>query len=322
MNKNEYTSIPIESIDRNDTLYRITSVPSALIDENSLQQFGIIAPVIVQRTTGGNLRVVDGFYRLRIADSAGLPDVPALIVAMDDLSCFRYAVSQAVAQGRCSAFDLSDALYKLLNVFNVPIGEILQTYVPLMGFTPMEDMLDKLLGLQSFSAEQRSILERTAIESDKVFILNEIDASIRDDVIHLLAALRPSQNKFRQLVEWIDEIARREDIPVSEVIGDPVVREILDDQVLNSGQKLNRLRDTLFHRRNPSVSGTLNAVDQKIRELKLGNQVKLTVPPYLEGSKMSVELSFQTKQQLQAALERLRAASEKPGFDEILSLVQ
>ncbi|MDX9702149.1 MAG: hypothetical protein RBU23_03790 [Candidatus Auribacterota bacterium] len=316
-----YSILSAEQINRADEFFRIGSSYNSDMLRRLLDEWGVIAPLIVSRH-GESYRIVEGFDRFDCAVLHGITELPVIEVDTDEFSCYRFAIFNAVMQNSCDIFDIAQVLAVLSDYFLVPRQDIATEYLPFFGFSCRDKILDKLITIHKFDPSQKKLCRDECIETDKILLISDIDRTIRNDMIELMIELRPSINKVKQIIELIDEISGREGKPPAEVLSDPLLRSILDDEACNAGQKLNRFREALYVRRNPALSCTLELVDRKIRQLKLDNRIKLIVPPYLEGDQLRLEAEFENKEQLEEIARNLLQTAGLKSFGELLDIIK
>ncbi len=314
-------TLSIKAIDRTDEYFCIGSFPCDEIVQRDLDQWGMLEPLIVQQR-GELYRILDGFDRFDCAVRKGMTELPCAVAELDDISCYRFALDKAIQRQSYDIFDVSTSLRVLAEDCSISRNKIIEKYLPLFGFGAHEKILNKLLLLNELEDEQISLLRQNSVDADKILLLSEVDPSIRPAVLTLIVQLRPGINKCRQILELLDEISRREQITIADVLVDDSIQKILDDETCNAGQKLNRFRDALYERRNPTVVRTMELVDKKIRQLKLDKRVKLFVPQYLEGKQLRLEATFEDAAGLKEIARNLLETAGHTTFGELIDIVK
>ena len=88
-NQKKITYIPIENIRPNPYQPRRNFEHSALEELcNSIKEYGVIQPINVRKTQANHYELVAGERRLRASSMAGLKEIPAIIIDVneDDLA--------------------------------------------------------------------------------------------------------------------------------------------------------------------------------------------------------------------------------------------
>ncbi|HSK30759.1 MAG TPA: hypothetical protein VLA17_12430 [Candidatus Limnocylindria bacterium] len=137
----------------------------------------------------------------------------------------------------------------------------------------------------------------------------------------LALALKMGENHLRDIMDWLDEIALRDQARIYEVLNDRAVVDISTDPRLGRADRLKRVKEQIRRVRFPRLAETEDAIRAKIRALKLHPGITLSVPQGLEGGRLQVEFSAAREAELKQLAEQLCAAIEKPVVAEIFALL-
>ncbi len=138
----------------------------------------------------------------------------------------------------------------------------------------------------------------------------------------LALALKLSENHLRDLMDWLEEIALRDDCGIDAILADKVIANIETDPRLGRADKLKRVKEEVRRRRFPRLAQTEDSLKARIAELKLQPEIILSVPPGLEGGSLRVEFSASSQQELQRLAAKLLDAAEKDATKEAFCLLQ
>lgn len=116
--KQEQMKIPIEAIRPNP--YQ----PRKVFDENglkelaaSIEQHGVFTPILVKRSLQG-YDLIAGERRLRASKLAGLSEIPAIIMAMDDQQMMEIALLENIQREDLNGIEEAKAYEKLIRTLN------------------------------------------------------------------------------------------------------------------------------------------------------------------------------------------------------------
>lgn len=119
----DISSLAIDSEQRSIPLDQITlsvKQPRRYIDETSLaaltdsiRQHGVIEPILVRRVAGG-YEVVAGERRTRAARAAGMVDIPAVVLAIDEEQAIEISVIENLQREDLNPVEETDAILSLL----------------------------------------------------------------------------------------------------------------------------------------------------------------------------------------------------------------
>ena len=113
----------------------------------------------------------------------------------------------------------------------------------------------------------------------------------RNALFRLAVDLKVGENQLRDFMDWLEEIALREQLMIEDILGSKPVVNCASDPRLGRADKLKRIKEELRRRRFPRLTEAENAIWTRIHELQLPSDIRLKVPPGLEGGKLAVELT-------------------------------
>ena len=134
-------------------------------------------------------------------------------------------------------------------------------------------------------------------------------------------AFKVSENQLRDAMDWLEEIALRDQSTIHEILGVNVITEIHTDPRLGRADKVKRIKDQLRRMRFPRLAETEDAIQKKLQSLKLHPEIRVSVPPGLEGGRIQVEISAASREELRRASKKLSEATENELTAEIFTLL-
>lgn len=137
----------------------------------------------------------------------------------------------------------------------------------------------------------------------------------------LAIALKMGENHLRDMMDWFEEIALRDQTKIHEVLNYKAVTDITTDPRLGRADRLKRVKEQIRRLRFPRLAETEDAIRAKIQALRLHPGIKLSVVPGLEGGRLQVEFSAGREAELKQLAEQFAAAIERPGVAEIFALL-
>jgi hypothetical protein len=147
------------------------------------------------------------------------------------------------------------------------------------------------------------------------------DPPARDALFRLAIGLKVGENHLRNLMDWLEEIALRDQLTIKEILAGKPITDIESDPRLGRADKLKRVKEELRRLRFPRLAQTEDSIRVQIQELKLQPDIRLTVPPGLEGGRLRVELSASTPEELKKLAGKLAAAADTSSVREIFALL-
>ena len=147
------------------------------------------------------------------------------------------------------------------------------------------------------------------------------DQSDRDALSGLVFALKIGENHQRDLMDWLEEIALRDQSKIQELLTSDAIRNIESDPRLGRADKLKRIKEQVRRLRFPRLAHTEDLIRARIQELKLHPEIKVTVPLGLEGGSLRVEFAAANQDELKRQIAKLTEAAEKDSIAKIFALL-
>ena len=100
-----------------------------------------------------------------------------------------------------------------------------------------------------------------------------------------------------------------------------VIDDIATDPRLGRADKVKKIKESLRKLRFPRLAQAEDEIHGKIRALKLQPEIRVTVPPGLEGGKLQIEFTVTNQPDFKRLAEKLATAAETSSTYEIFSLL-
>lgn len=122
----ESSTLPIETIHLPRSQPRRYFAPQALAQlTHSIEQQGVLQPIVVRPRTAGGYELVAGERRLRAATAAGLNEIPAVVFDLDDAAARQVALLENLQREDLNDFEETEAIVDLLALhLEAPIDTI------------------------------------------------------------------------------------------------------------------------------------------------------------------------------------------------------
>src|SRR5215813_2810044 len=130
----------------------------------------------------------------------------------------------------------------------------------------------------------------------------------RGALLDLIREVRPGENHFRDVLDWLDEIALRDGTRIATLLREKLSAVVTDPR-LGRNDKLKLLKEQLRRLRFPRLAGIEDEIQRRIRNLKLPSGISISVPQGLEGGVVAVKFEATSQDGLRRlASEASRAA--------------
>lgn len=150
----------------------------------------------------------------------------------------------------------------------------------------------------------------------------ELSEENREALLELAVGLKLGENHFRDFLDWLEEIALRDDTTPRNILNGEPLAAILSDPRLGRSDRLKRAKEALHRIRFPRLARIEDQIQKRLRELDLKPQIRIFIPPALEGEGLTVEMKAASYEELKRLAEHLREALEREGMKEIFALLR
>lgn len=121
----------------------------------------------------------------------------------------------------------------------------------------------------------------------------------------LVAELRPSAHHLSDILDWLDDIAARDDALPGAILDDAELRAIATAGG-SAPERLKRWKERLRRLRYPRLAQRERAVAEHVRAMACGPSLTIAPPAGLEGGVVTVTIRARSVDELAHAVETLR----------------
>lgn len=290
-------SLPLKSLQLEDTVYRITT--SDVIDKlkDSIAALGVLDPPILRKKAGA-YQIVAGFRRIDACRLLGRSDLRARVLPTDtdDSTCVRLAIADNSLQRPLNLIETARALNLLAGVAADETDLSRQAAGLALPGNP--SLMRKIMSLTTLPAGLQTRLAAGELAMAMALELKRLDSATAESLGRLFADLKLGLNRQRELLSLLTEIARREKITISELLNEPALQNLLSAPEIERSQKAGELRSLLRRRRYPVMSAATAGFQDLVRHLNLGPGVQLIPPGNFEGTTYTLAITFDRLDQL------------------------
>jgi ParB family chromosome partitioning protein len=309
--------VELSEIDITDITFRITTKEKVDDLAGSIKHLGLInPPVLIPEST--KLIVVSGFRRIAAATFLKWEKIPArrLPESFPKWQCAELAVTDNAFQRSLNLVEISRCLV-LLSKHLHSFESLTQKAVDL-GLQVNKDFCQKVRPLFNLPWSVQQALLSNAIALPTALALSDLQTKDAVLLANLFKSLRCSLNRQRQILTLVSEISLSEDISVHELLKASAIRMVIENPEMDKNRKTRIITDYLKRRRYPAIFASEEQFAQQVRELNLGNRLRLSAPPYFEGKTFGFTLQFDNLEELKTHCQKLNALVENPVLKEII----
>ena len=126
--------------------------------------------------------------------------------------------------------------------------------------------------------------------------------------------LTQGQNKQKELLTLLRDVAQREKISPRDILQGLVYQKILLDDRLSPLQKADRILNMVREQRNPVLSSWSRAFEAALKALDLERGVVISPGPFFEGEELNLTFGFRSREEFLQKITELNKLADKPEF--------
>ena len=171
--------------------------------KNSIQEYGVLQPIILKKNRDGTYGIIAGERRFRAASLAGLEKIPAVIKNADEKDAAFIALVENIQRENLSYIEEAYAYRNLIDEYNLSQGEIAQR----VGKT--QSTISNKIRILSLPADiQKALLENKLTERHARALLKIQDAELQRQVLKRIITYNLN---VRQSERLVDEALKKRD---------------------------------------------------------------------------------------------------------------
>lgn len=309
--------VELERIDPHDERFRIS--PAGAVDAlcDSIAAVGLLLPPLL-RAEGERLSIVSGFRRVEACRRLGWRRLPARIhpTELGRYDAARRAVGENATARPLDPIETGRALRLLESC--APPGGAPPRDLAALGLPTSPVLIRRLTSLAALPESVQEGVREGSIALAVAFALLEAERGFAAAMADLLRPLRASLNRQREIIEMVDEIARREGIAPTALLEEPAFCAVLERPEADRNARTRALRQWLRRRRFPVLTAVERRFEEVRRRLDLDESLKLSAPAGFEGPGVVLQVTVADPADLERQRGRLNALFDHPEFRGLL----
>jgi ParB family transcriptional regulator, chromosome partitioning protein len=314
----EQRNIRLSLIRIENQKYRITTQKNVDSLVRSLQSVGLINALVILPENDGFI-ILSGFRRFEAAQNLGWTKIQASVLPLDtpQKECVRLCISDNSFQRPLNLIETSKALALLKESFINP--EAVMEEASTLGLPAGMKYLKKIEPLCRMPGPVQNGILSDSISLSTAWQLLHMPENEAIAFAEFFESLNCSLNKQREIIILIQEISILENKPISMILAEDCVKNIVSDNNMDKNVKTRQLRSDLRRRRYPHISQAEKTFFTKIDKLGLSERFRLTPPQDFEGDSFRLTLDFKNLQELRKHQKKLDEIISHPELGKILS---
>jgi ParB/RepB/Spo0J family partition protein len=312
--------IPLEQVNLLDETFSVNFMPDLQRLRSSIEEMGLIQPVLL-RERSGRYQIVSGFRRISVIKELGSSEIESKVVGekeMDEFQLFSLSLQENLTTRGFNAVEKAIGLEKLIHRFQIPPEKVIRTFLPLFSLEPDEKILNTYLSLARMEDEIKKYVLKEEVSRTNIRRFGSLTPDDRMAILSLISRLKLGENRLREIFTLLEEISRRNQCAVREIVERPEIQAIVSQKELTPSQKTDRIKRVLMNLRYPRMHQMEEAFDKKRKDLNLPPHILLHHQPFFEGKGLRVEFQFETMEEYKAILSALSQLVDKEQFKELI----
>lgn len=312
-----YQAIQQTDIDTEDLTFRITTREGTEDLQGSIQKTGLIQPPVLIENPAG-YTIVCGFRRIAACRKLGWARITARILenSVDRFKTAQISIADNALQRSLNLVETSRAL-NLLDDFG-PDNQQRREAAEALGLPISESLSFALKEICRLPLPVQEGILTDTINLSMALELGGLEPLAAEGLVRLFDQLKVGLNKQRELLLLLKEIAGREQITIPQLIAEKPLQEVLETVEMDRAVKRQKVRSYLRQRRFPAITKAETEYRKWVKQLKLGNNIKLIPPKDFEGSTFSMTLRFNNRQDLSELNKKIEEMIQHPALAKIL----
>jgi hypothetical protein len=311
----DFLTVTVCRIDPTETCFNWFPGNLSEDDIKSLEQNGILIPILLQVVPGKKYRIIDGFKRIswltsnNTASDQKQQETPIPCFILPESMPAREATNirletLSTSSGNFSGIQIGRVL-KQFQDSDFTTEEIAAQVLPRLGLKPSARLVRQLLDLHNVLKTMTLPESLLQLGSEDLLPLLKFSQSALPDLAALSERMEVGGKKWRNLLQVLDEVSRLREISANEVLKLPEILEIIGRSSLQAPVRYRLLKQQLDTWRYPELSDLRQRFEQGRQRLNLSPRITLESDPYFENDDLTLSFKIRSVQELRKHLKVL-----------------
>jgi hypothetical protein len=311
----DFLTVTVCRIDPTETCFNWFPGNLSEDDIKSLEQNGILIPILLQVVPGKKYRIIDGFKRIswltsnNTASDQKQQETPIPCFILPESMPTREATNIRLETLSTSSDNFSGIqIGRVLKQFqdsDFTTEEIAAQVLPRLGLKPSARLVRQLLDLHNVLKTMTLPESLLQLGSEDLLPLLKFSQSALPDLAALSERMKVGGKKWRNLLQVLDEVSRLREISANEVLKLPEILEIIGRSSLQAPVRYRLLKQQLDTWRYPELSDLRQRFEQGRQRLNLSPRITLESDPYFENDDLTLSFKIRSVQELRKHLKVL-----------------
>jgi hypothetical protein len=310
--------ISVSEIDVEDDACRLGLFTDSDALVASIRAVGLINRPVLRQRQDLIYQIVCGFRRVIACKALGWNELEVQVLkgTPTELDTLKLAIFDNRSHRELNIVEQARGIQKLSP--QLPKGNRLKMLASWLGFPQNQKVLKKLEAMSRLPRAVQKGVTDDIVSFEAAVDLSEFPDEDALSFLELFKVLKLSQNKQREVITLVREIAIREELQPGEVLQCSEIRTIQDRLELNRNEIGSRIRAYLKRRRFPTMTKAEETFSKALKALKLDEHMHMTAPPYFEGSQHTLRMTFKNMKDFDECRKTLDTMAKNPALRKLL----
>jgi len=320
--KKSIQSVIMKDIDCDDALFRMTFDPSVENLKVSMANVGLTNPVILRG--GERFQIVTGYRRILVARSLGWETIDARVFAPHELEFgegFKLGFYENLGSRTFNLIEASMVVNGLVRGCETEESRVRENVLPLLGFQSGRKIYEQLLSLAQLIEAWKQLVVINGISLPNAANVSQLSPGEQEALYDAISDLRLGENKLRQCLEMVEEISKRDEITLHQILAAKPFAFLSEKEQRNVSERTELFRKTIRSLRYPALTREEEQFQALRKKLILPPSASLEPPAFFEGDKLKVTLKFRSPEELRSILDKLEEAADGETLRALLDML-
>ena len=284
----------------------------------SIRDVGLINPPVLRQRRDSKYQTVCGFRRVEACRTLELSEIEARVLKGDfsRLEVLKLAILDNRSHRQLNVVEQARGIRKLSP--HLPQRGRLEMLSSILGFPENQKVFEKLKTLSGLPEPVQAGVLEEVISFEAAVDLSQFSSDDALSFYGLFKRLKLSQNKQKEVITFVAEIAIREGVQPGDVLQSREIRAALDHSDLNRNEKGSQIRAFLKRRRFPALVEAEGKFAEELKALKLDEHIHMTGPPNFEGGPFTLRVTFKDEEGFSERRKTLERIAKNPALKRLL----
>jgi hypothetical protein len=307
----------IQDIDVACEDYRISETLDVPSIADSIRKIGQLSPAILLER-GPSFVIVCGFRRIHALRQLGETKVWARILSSEEGHAphpFELALRDNLSHRQLDPLEKARVIHKLQALCGIPRDQLIKSYLPLLGLSSHQTVLDGYHALHGIHPGFRRSLVDGILTLSSIETLASLTIEEQSRIALLMTKIRLSASLQKKVWGLLEDLSGIAGARFDDPLNSQEIQDLLDNSILSSFQKGEKFCEILYRMRNPRLSLAKERFQAQKNLLGLPGCIRISPHPFFETRDIRVEFDVSSAARFRELARMLQEASQSSDLE-------